>query len=177
MLFIIFLKKKNLENYSWFGFYCNMNWKRSCFLWSLWAVTYHCRRELFSQTSLLVMIYNTPFYLNPGVANTSYITTTKNHLSAVYSCICDSLDHSCSLQYHFSVINRTYSKFFHCCLQNLWVAVEIIARWDSTYICALQKVWRMSATLFSVFWKWTSLLHQCTMSRDPITLSLINKQH
>lgn len=123
-----------------------MNWKRSCFLWRLWAVTYHCRRELFSQTHHLVMIYNTPFYLNPGVANTSYKATTKNHLSIVYNHICESLDHSCSLQYHFSVINRPYSEFFQCILQNLWVAAEIIAHRDSTYICALQKVWTISAT-------------------------------
>lgn len=62
-------------------------------------------RELFSQTSLLVMIDNIPFYLNPGVANTSYTVTAKDHLSVVYNHICESLDHSCSLQYHFSVIN------------------------------------------------------------------------
>lgn len=140
MLFILSLKNIYLENYSQFAFYCSMNWKRSCFLWRPWAVTYHCRWGLFSQTSLLVMIYNTSFYLNPGVANTSYMATTKNHLSVVYNPICESVDHSCSLRYHFSMINRSYRKLFHCILQNLWVAVEIIAHWTTTYICALQEV-------------------------------------
>lgn len=64
----------------------------------------------------------------------------------VYSHICESLGHSYSLQDHFSVINRFYSKLFHCILQNLWAAVEIVAGEGSTYIRALQKVWRISAT-------------------------------
>lgn len=143
-------KKKNpnhqLANYGWFGFYCSMSWKRSRFLWKLRAVAYHCTRELFSHTSLLVMIYNAPFYLNPGVANPSYTARTALICHVVYSHICESLDHSCSLQDHFSVINRSYSKLFHCISQNLWAAGEIIAREGSTYICALQKVWRISAT-------------------------------
>lgn len=117
-----------------------MSWKRSCFLWKLRAVAYHCTRGLFSHPSLLVMIYNTPFYLNPGVANTSYTARV------VYSHICESLDHCCSLQDHFSVINRSYNKLFHCIFQNLWAAVEIVAGGGSTYIGALQKVWRISAT-------------------------------
>lgn len=105
MPFIFFLKK-NLENYSWLAFYCSVNSKRSCFLWRLRAVTYHCRWELFSLSCLLVMIYNTPFYLNPGVAGTFCVATTKNRMSVIYNHISESLDHSHSLQYHFSVINR-----------------------------------------------------------------------
>lgn len=138
-------RKKNLESYSWLAFYCSVSSKRSCFLWRLWAVTYHCSWELFSLSCLLVMIYNTPFYLNPGVAGTFYVATTKNHMSVIYNHISESLDHSCSLQYHFSVINRSDSMLFHCISQNLWVAAEIITCSDTTYIRALQEVWRISA--------------------------------
>lgn len=134
--------QENLEECSWFGFYCSMNWKRSCYLWRLRAVTYHCRRELFSQTSLLFMIYITPFYLNPGVASSS-MPATKNHLSVVYNHTCESLDHSYSLQYHFSVINRYSSKFFHCILQNLWLLQKLL-RVETVYFCITERVKDMS---------------------------------